>query len=109
MSNFDPIDDDLTVRVHALGSFRGDGIAYADVREDGSINNVSATPLWFEIYPSNFRKALPANGADPLGRTFPNITTAEVPALPANGKWAIFDESDGHKVFVIGGAFEKFS
>lgn len=107
--NGDPIDENLTIHVHARGSFRGDAIAYIDTRDDGGLNNVSAAPLYFEIEPGTIRKALGAGVDDPLGRSFPDLTAPEVTQIPEVAKWSIFDESGGHKLFVIGGAIRKFT
>lgn len=105
----DPIDDDLTIHIHARGSFYGAAIAYSDAREDGSVSDVSATPLFFEVGDGDIRKALAANPADPLGRSFPDLSAVEVAGLPEVSKWAIFDESAGRKLFLLGGEIRKFS
>lgn len=106
--NGDPIDNDLTIHVHARGSFRGDTVAYTDTREDGTLIDSSATPLFFEVEPGGVRKALGAGVEDALGRSFPDLTPAEVASLPEITDWSIFDESGGHRLFVVGGKIRKF-
>ena len=105
----DPIDDDLTIHIHARGSFLGGAIAYGDTREDGSVIDLRDTPLYFEANGGALRKALGAGQGDALGRSFPDLTTAEVASLPEVSDWAIFDESGGRKLFIIGGTIRKFS
>lgn len=86
-----PIDDALTICVHAEAGLTG--LPFS-VRDGAKIIDISATALTFEIPAIAFVKTLAADPGNSNGRLI-SLTKAECAAIPQSGlRYVVLDKTD---------------
>jgi hypothetical protein len=101
----EPMDDEGNIYIHVHGAFAGHPFAMRQA--GGKVIDISATPLFFEVPATGFRRALALHPSDPKARWIPALTKAECSLIPHGSTYIIFNEESGQPIPEFGAIIRK--